>query len=93
MSRYIVERSLPGITMDELAIAQAAIIEACFQLTVAGQRVRYLGSTFAPAQSRCLCLFEADSASAVELANALAHLPCGSVIEVVELAPWYSKAA
>ena len=65
MKVYMVERSLPGITNEQLAGAQSAAIAESQKATAAGTPVRYIRSTFVPAQATCLCLFEANSADAV----------------------------
>ena len=48
MAVYMVERNLPGITMEQLAAAQKAAIEAGKRLTAPGKPVRYIRSTFVP---------------------------------------------
>lgn len=61
MAVYMVDRNLPGITMDQLAAAQKAAIETSKRFTTEGKPVRYIRSTFVPSESRCMCLFEAAS--------------------------------
>jgi len=48
MAVYMVERSLPGISMEALAGAQRAAIATSERLSAAGAPVRYLRSTFLP---------------------------------------------
>lgn len=82
---YMVERSLPGITPDQLAGAQQAAIETSDRHTQQGGDVRYLRSTFVPAEGRCLCLFEAGSEDAVRKVNEEAGLPFTRIVEAMHL--------
>lgn len=47
--------------MDDLRNAQKAAIANAGEMTLAGTDVRYIRSTFAPDDGRCMCLFEAGS--------------------------------
>ncbi|MGQ0735429.1 MAG: DUF4242 domain-containing protein [Acidobacteriota bacterium] len=82
---YMVERSLPGITSEQLAGAQQAAIRTSEQFSSSGTQVRYLRSTFVPAESRCLCLFEAASGDAVKRVNEAAGLPFDRIVEAQHL--------
>lgn len=66
MAVYMVDRSLPGITMEQLAAAQQAAIETSNTSTAEGTPVRYIRSTFVPAEAHCMCLFEAGNPEAVK---------------------------
>src|SRR5689334_8536765 len=59
MPTYMVERILPGGTLESLAALRQAAAEACRTSTATGQPIRYLRSTVTPGESRCRCLFEA----------------------------------
>ncbi len=85
MSVYMVERNLPGITMETLGAAQQAAIQTAEQFTRDGKPVAYLRSTFVPGEERCMCLFEADSADAVEAVNDTAQIPYERVVEVLDI--------
>jgi len=87
MPTYAVHRSLPGITMEQLAGAQKAAIDTSDQLSREGSRVRYIRSNFFPATSRCMCLFEAKDADAVKRVNEAASLPFEKIEEVLDLNP------
>ena len=87
MSVYMVERSLKGISMDDLGGAQRAAIQKAGEMTAAGTDVKYIRSTFAPDDGRCMCLFEADSSSDVERLNDEAGLPYDAVVEALDLTP------
>ena len=82
MTIFAVERSLPGISMEALAGAQAAAIRASAE---APEPVRYIRSVFIPGDARCFCLFEAGSADAVRQVNDAAGLPYAAVSEALDL--------
>ena len=73
--------------MDALGSAQRAAIDKGVEMTAGGTPVRYLRSTFVPGDVRCMCLFEADSAAAVEKLNQDAGIPFDQVTEALDLAP------
>jgi hypothetical protein len=87
MAVYLVERGLPGITTEDLAVTQRAAIAASERLSADGQSVRYLRSTFLPEESRCFCLFQAPDPARVRELNEVAGLPFARIIEALELAP------
>lgn len=87
MTVYMVERNLPGITTDDLAQAQRSAIETAERMTGEGTPVRYLRSTFVPSAQKCMCLFEAESAEAVERLNRSAEIPFDRVVEAMDLSP------
>ena len=87
MSVYMVERSLKGIPMSDLAAAQQAAIATTKSMTEQGTPVRYIRSTFVPESGACMCLFEADDAAAVKRANETARIPFDRVVEALDLTP------
>ena len=87
MSVFMVERSLGGISMDDLGGAQKAAIAKCEELSAAGTPVRYIRTTFAPEDGRCMCLFEAASSEDVKRANDEAGLPYDRVVPAMDLTP------
>ena len=87
MAVYMVERDLPGISMEQLAAAQQAAIQTGEQMTGAGTRVRYIRSLFVPGENRCLCLFEAESPEQVKQLNETAQIPYTRVVEALDLTP------
>jgi Protein of unknown function (DUF4242) len=87
MTVYMVERSLPGITMEQLATAQRAAIATSARLSAEGTPVRYLRSTFVPGDGRCLCLFESTDPVRVREVNEAAGLPFTCIVEALDLAP------
>ena len=87
MAVYMVDRSLPGITMEQLAAAQKKAIETGKRLTTEGKPVRYIRSTYVPSESRCMCLFEASSPELVKQLNDEAKIPYTRVVEAADLSP------
>lgn len=87
MTVYLVERDLPGVTMEQLAAAQRAAIETSQRFSEAGREVRYLRSVFVPDDSRCMCLFEAESAALTREVNDSALIPYTRVTPALDLRP------
>ena len=87
MSVFMVERNLKGIAMDDLGGAQQSAIAKAGELTAAGTPVRYIRSTFAPDDGRCMCLFEAASEADVRRLNDEAGLPYDRVVAALDLTP------
>lgn len=87
MTVYMVERSLKGISMDQLAAAQKAAIAKAAEITKGGTDVRYIRTTFAPEDGRCMCLFEAGSDAAVRRVNDEAGIPYDRVVTALDLTP------
>ena len=87
MRMYLVDRDLPGMTVDQFAAAQRAAIETARRFTAEGRPVRYIRSTFIPGEARSLCLFEAADAEQVRMLNEAAHIPFTRMSEAVDLMP------
>lgn len=87
MPIYMVERNLPGITMEQLAGAQREAIETGKRMTAEGKNVRYIRSTFVPGEARCMCLFEASNPDHVREANETANIPFVRIVEALDLTP------
>jgi hypothetical protein len=85
MTAYLVERVVPGATVESVEAIQRAAEEACRAFTAAGKPVRYLRSTFTPGESRCRCLFEAPSSELVQAVNEAAQIPYSRIILAVDL--------
>lgn len=86
MSKYLVERHLPGITPEQLSAAAGAAKSTTAAMTREGSPVRYLRSTFIPGEEKCFCLFEGASADVVRTANNRAQLPYERIVEAMHLA-------
>lgn len=87
MPVYMVDRNLPGVTVDQLAAAQKAAIETSRQFSAQGKPVRYIRSTFVPGESHCMCLFEASNPDLVKQVNETAKIPFTKIIEAMDLTP------
>jgi hypothetical protein len=83
----MVERNLKGISMEDLGSAQKAAIEKAGEMTAAGTDVKYIRSTFAPDDGRCMCLFEAPTAEVVARLNDEAEIPYTRVVDALDLTP------
>jgi hypothetical protein len=87
MAVYMVDRSLPGVTMEQLAAAQKAAIETSQRFTSAGKPVRYIRSMYVPQEAHCMCLFEASNPDLVKQVNDEARIPYTRVVEAADLTP------
>lgn len=87
MAVYMVERDLPGITMEDLAAAQKRAIQTGKELTAEGKEVRYIRSTFVPGENKCMCLFEAPNPENVREANERAQIPFTRIVAAQDLTP------
>ncbi len=85
MPVYMVDRTLTGISMDQLAGAQKAAIETSQKFTREGKPVRYIRTTFVPGEAHCMCLFEAQNSTIVKEVNEAAKLPFTRIVEAMDL--------
>jgi hypothetical protein len=86
MSKFLVERNLPGLTPEQLSAAASAAKATTAAMTSEGTPVRYLRSTFIPGEDKCYCLFEGPSADVVKTANERAQLPYERIVDAVYVA-------
>jgi len=87
MSVFMVERELPGISMDQLAGAQKAAIDTSRQFTKEGKPVEYIRSMYVPGDDKVMCLFKAENADTVREVNDTAKIPYKRVVEAMDLTP------
>jgi hypothetical protein len=87
MPVFMVDRDLPGISMEELGAAQRAAIDTSRSFTADGKPVRYIRSTFVPGEAHCMCLFEAPDADLVKQVNEQAQIPFSRISEAYDLTP------
>jgi hypothetical protein len=87
MSVYMVDRDLPGITMDQLGAAQKAAIKTSQDFTAQGKNVRYIRSMYVSEEAHCMCLFEAENADVVKEVNDKAQIPYTRVVKAMDLTP------
>ena len=87
MDTFMVERSLKGISMNDLGAAQKAAISTAADMTKQGTPISYVRSTFVPDTGACMCLFKADSAASVKALNEKAKLPFDRIVKAMDLSP------
>ncbi len=87
VATFVVLRQLPGVTRDQYAAAQQAVMDAASQSTADDRMVRYLGGFFLSGVGRAICIFGADSAADVAIVNQHAGVPFTEVLEAVEMRP------
>ena len=84
---YLVEHDLHGLSPSQLAEVHRALDEAVRRETRRGGHIRYVQRIYAPAEQRCLCLFEAAGPGVVRNVNDIAQFPLARVIAVVSSVP------
>lgn len=87
MEVFMVERSLKGIPMDQLAAAQQRAIATAQEMTAEGKPIRYIRSTFVPESGQCMCLFESQDQETVKALNEKAKIPFTNVRVALDLTP------
>ncbi len=85
MPNYMVERTLPGYTGEQVADAAKSARQITAIMTGEGTPIRYLRSTFIPGEDKCYCLFDGPSPDVVQTANDRAGLPVERIVEVVHV--------
>ena len=87
MQVYLVERSLKGIPMEELAAAQQRAIGTAATMRGEGKPIDYVRTTFVPESGSCLCLFSAGDEQCVRTLNERAGIPFDKVVPALDLTP------
>ena len=82
---FVVERRLPKVTEQQLAVLLAALSGAASRFTARGDGVRYLRSIFLARQERLLSLFAADGPGTVRAVSQASLVPFASIEPAVEL--------
>ena len=85
MSLFVVERRLPKITEQQLAVLLGALSGAADRFRARGDGVRYLRSIFLARQERLLSLFAADGPGTVQAVSQASLVPFASIEPAVEL--------
>jgi len=86
MALFLVERTLSGITPEQLQAAAGAAKSTSQAMTAEGTAVHYHRSTFLPVGDRCFCLFESDSAETVRAVQERAGLPFDHIHDAQHIA-------
>lgn len=85
MTQYLVERSLPGITTDQLQAAGVRAKTCCEEMMQEGSDVNWRRSFFLPAAEKTFCVFEAANRDLVVEANRRANIPFEEIHEAREM--------
>jgi Protein of unknown function (DUF4242) len=84
---YLVEHDLRGLSSPQRATVYRALDEAVRREIQQGRQIRYVQCIYAPAEHRCLCLFEATGPDVVRHVHDTAQFPLACVISVVSSTP------
>jgi Nickel responsive protein SCO4226-like len=84
---FLVEHDLRGLSPWQLATVHRALGEAVRRENRRGRQIRYVQRIYAPAEQRCLCLFEATGPDLVRSVNDIAQFPLARVMAVLSTAP------
>jgi hypothetical protein len=85
VSRFVVERYSPGMTLDLIRAMEPRLRLASASITGEGHPVRYLGSILITAEETAFSVFEADGAASVAEVNSRVDAPFDRVVPAVEL--------
>jgi hypothetical protein len=85
MPVYMVERLLPGGTVESFERIRRQSVAATRDFAAQDKPVRYLRSTFTPGDSRCRCLFEAPTADLVQEVNDAAQIPYSRIVLALDI--------
>lgn len=86
MRTFLIERDLEGISMPDLHGLVAASLRQVARMREEGDLVHYFGSTFLPAEGRCLCLYQAKDEAVLSELNRAARLPATRILSAIALA-------
>lgn len=84
---YMVELDLHGLSSPQRDTVDRALDEAVRREIEQGRQIRCVQRIYAPAEHRCLCLFEATGPDLVRHVNDIAQFPLARVISVVSSTP------
>lgn len=84
MPRYIIERSVPGLTRDELSAAGRRSVDALSELP----DVRWIRSYVSDTEGKIYCEYDAPSVDAIREHARRAGLPIDAISEIaIEINP------
>lgn len=84
-SLFVVERRLPELSDQQLAMLQAALTGAAGRFSARGDGVHYVRSVFLARQGRLLSFFQAESLDTVRAVNEAALVPFASIEPAIDL--------
>jgi uncharacterized protein DUF4242 len=87
MPRFLGESYPVGVGRKALTAATRRARLVAAEMRAVGNEVRFVKSTYVPAEDALMCLFDAPSAEVVRELGRRAGLPIERVVEAVELAP------
>jgi hypothetical protein len=85
-TQYVAECFWPGVRQTDLSALDERATASAAEVTVQGQRVRYLGSLLMPEDEVVLCRFEGTEPT-VRLVAERAAIPFERILEVAG-SPW-----
>ena len=83
----MVELDLHGLSSPQRDTVDRALDEAVRREIQQGRQIRCVQRIYAPAEHRCLCLFEATGPDVVRHVNDMAQFPLARVVAVLSSAP------
>ena len=87
MSKFLVERNLPGITPDQLEAAGVRAKTCCEEMASEGSEIQWHRSFFLPDSEKTFCVFEAPDRDLVVEANRRAQIPFEEIHTSMEMTP------
>src|SRR5918996_3037198 len=82
---FLVEHYWPGLTPGLFKEACKRVRRSADEIARAGDPVRFLHSTLVAEEETAFCVFEAETASAVEEAYARAAVPFERIVDALEI--------
>lgn len=87
MPMFVVKRTLPGITPDEVHGAGVRAKSCAAEMQVEGSEVRWVRSFYLPETEQTHCYFEGPDAGAIRALNERARIPFDEITLAVEMTP------
>ena len=84
---FMVEHDLRGLSLERLAGAHLALGEAVRREARRGGQIRYVQRVVAPAERKCLCLFQAPGPGLVRRVHDTAQFPLVRILAVTSSPP------
>jgi hypothetical protein len=85
VTRYLVERYIPGDSVEDVRAAVARLVAAVAEMAAAGAGVRYVRSTVIWTDETCFCELEGDSVDVVAEANDRARFAYARIAAMEQL--------